>query len=197
MRRWAVAVAVVALGVSACGSEDGTATQTALDLDYGSPRVAPLPEDLVDRRVDEYPYPENQLVEMELDSGSVAAFWIDPDDIAQVFVQYSDPDDGAAWTAPALVYEAGDGCLYVVPDSSGTTVAVGLGCYQSDTFAQQAPDEGVSLVSTDFTTWEQQPSPGDSYPAPEVSEDGATVTFDSLVYDGQVDATWEQGKGFS
>lgn len=194
MMRRATLVGLMLLLLSSCGSATGS--ESAQNLDYGSERVAPLRSEVVDLDIDESPSAENSLVELDLDGGGRAAFWIDPDDIAHVFVQYSDPENHDAWTAPALVYAAGDGCLYVNPVSAGTTVAVGLGCYQTDTFAQQAPDEGVALVSTDFITWEETKMPDDSYPQPEVSQDGEMAVFNSLVYQGQVDARWELGEGF-
>ncbi|MEJ7831812.1 MAG: hypothetical protein WKF79_02775 [Nocardioides sp.] len=185
----AILAILAALGLSSCGSDP------VPELDYGSERVAPLASEVEESGSDTEPGAEDALVELDLDAGGVAALWIDPDDIRKVYVQYSDPADADAWTEPVLVYEAGDGCLTMHADTAATTVAVGLGCYETDAFIQQAPDEGVALVSTDFQTWDED-GVGESVPVPEVSEDGTKVVFRNDVYDGRVDTRWERGEGF-
>lgn len=168
---------------------------TVPKLNYDSERVAPTASEVKDSNSEEEPSAEDALVELDLEQGGSVVVWIDPEDISKVFVQYSDPENADAWTEPKLIHQAGDGCLTMDVDTAGTTVAVGLGCYDVDAFIQQAPDEGVALVSADYTTWEKD-EVGESVPVPKVSKDGSEVVFRNDVYDAKVDTRWKRGQGF-
>ena len=209
----AVALGVVAaLAFSSCSSDPGPLRDP--DLDYSSPRIAPLPGEVPEASRDEQPPADQALVELALEDGATAALWIDQDDYSKVLVQYSDPDDPRSWTEPQLVYQTGDGsppekggfnagCLFMNAAAAASTVAVGLGCYASDAFIQQFPDDTVAVVSSDFQTWDRERIGEEVIPLPEVSEDGSKVVFRNEegverpdVFSDEVRATWRRGSGF-
>ena len=72
---------------------------------------------------------------------------------------------------------------------------MGVGCYGHDTFIQQAPDDGVALVSPDLVHWDEE-EVGESIPVPEISTDGETVEFRDGIFIAGVEARWRAGEGF-
>lgn len=187
--------------VVACGDDSerddspvtwGPAGGTSFEYDARS--QAPDPDEYSEDGGDVSPNREDAFVELELDSGADLVVWIDPDDIRRVMLQHSDPDDPDAWTEPEEIYVAGDGCLDVGAGTDGTTVAVAAGCYEDDAFEQQAPDQGVALVTTDLITWEVDDELGEfECEKPEV-EDGQ-VRFENGVYEDE-GVTWSEDDGF-
>lgn len=145
---------LVLVAAGGCAAEDPSAAAT----DYSSPLQAPTPGDFT--ASDVTPDAEEGLQQLTLDDGSRVVVWIDPEDIAVVRVQHSDPDGtggpGGGWSAPQTIHDSGDGCLLMDAATDGRVVALTLGCYATDAFVQQAPDQCAALVSTDLTTWETQ-----------------------------------------
>lgn len=163
-------------------------------FEYDARSQAPDPQEYSEDGGDVSPNREDAFVELELDSGAELVVWIDPDDIRRVMVQHSDPGDPDAWTEPEEIYVAGDGCLDVGAGTDGTTVAVAAGCYEDDAFEQQAPDQGVALVTANLLTWEVDDELGEfECEEPEV-EDGQ-VTFVNDIYEDR-SVTWSEDDGF-
>lgn len=161
---------------------------------YDSRSQAPDPHEYSEDGGDVEPDREDAFVDLELDSGAQLVVWIDPDDIRRVMLQHSDPDDPDAWTEPEAIFVAGDGCLDVGAGTDGATVAVAAGCYEDDAFEQQAPDQGVALVTTDLVSWEVDDELGEfECEEPEV-EDGQ-VRFENDVYE-DTGVTWSEDEGF-
>lgn len=179
----ALALGALALVCVGCGAEEEPAAGE--DVSYSSERVAPPVQEEDGGDV----LPDVYTVEVGLDDGVTLALWIDPDDIRDVYVQYSDPADPAAWTEPELIFTAGDGCLEIEADAAGGTVAATLQCYEVDAFVQQAPDESQAAVTTDLREWELEPV-SELYTAPVVSDDGSEVAWKDS------DVTWTESDGF-
>lgn len=163
---WLPALGVLAaVTLTGCGSDDP-------EFDYSSARVAPDLSAYADNEnSDTEPEGDDALVELDLDSGATVVMWIDPDDKRKVFQQHSDPDDDTAWTEPELLYEAGDGCLFIEADTNGEVVAATLGCYEVDAFIQQAPDTGQAVVTEDLEKWDVDDR-GEFFDVPVVADDG-------------------------
>jgi len=179
----------------ACGQDAAPASHDASpQFSYGSERVAPHREDLANTGDETRPDPENSVVELDLDGPSTGVVWIDQKHINEIYFQHSDPDDPDAWTKPKLIFRAGDGCLKLNAATDGEAVAVGSGCYEIDAFIQQAPDQGVAVVSPTLADWDST-EVGESIPAPEFTEDG--VVWTNQVYGGRVDVRWTEDDGFS
>lgn len=181
-----------AAALAGCGDDSSSGSDPAPSFDYPAELEAPEASDFGGG--DEMPDPEDGLIELELDSGARVVIWIDPEDIAKVYVQHSDPDDADAWTEPEMVHEAGDGCLIMDAATDGEAVAVGLGCYATDAFIQQAPDEGVALVSTNLESWETSEKVVEFYSVPEF--DGDEIVFENGVSPGS-GIRWTEDDGFS
>ena len=191
----ALALGLVCLCLTACGDGDGdteSGTDAPVSITYDSERVAPLRSEISDQGSDEHPSVEDALIELKLDSGGQGVLWIDQEDISKVYFQTSDPKDPDAWTEPKLIFTAGDGCLIMTADTSATTVAVGLGCYEDDAFIQQAPDQGALVVTSDLVNWDSKET-GESAPSPTVSEDGTEATWKDDVYGDEYDWSIEDG----
>ncbi len=185
----AAAAVLVACGDESTSGDDGSRPS----FDYSAELEAPSASDFGGS--DTTPDAEDGLITLDLDSGGEVILWIDPDDIAQVWIQHSDPDDPDAWTEPEMIYEAGDGCLIMDAATDGEAVAVGLGCFADDAFIQQAPDEGVALMSPDLATWETSDPVVEFYSEPEFQDDGSVVFVNGVYPDSQI--TWTEDGGFS
>ncbi len=162
---------------------------------YDASSEAPDPDEYSEDGGDVSPNRDEAFTELELDSGAQLVVWIDPDDIRRVVLQHSDPDDPDAWTEPEAIFVAGDGCLEVGAGTDGTTVAVAAGCYEDDAFEQQAPDQGVALVTTDLVTWEVDDELGE-FECREPEVDDGEVVFQNDVYEDQ-SVTWSKEEGFT
>lgn len=183
----------LAAALTGCGDDSSSGTDPAPTFDYPAGLAAPSPDEFGGG--DLAPDPEDGVIELELDSGAQVVLWIDPDEIAKVYVQHSDPDDADAWTEPEMIHEAGAGCLIMDAATDGEAVAVGLGCYESDPFIQQAPDEGVALMSTDLETWETSEKVVEFYSEPEFQDDGSVVFVNGVYPERRI--TWTEEDGFS
>lgn len=162
------ALAALALVLAGCGDPE---------FDYSSDRVAPDRSAYAESDEVE-PGPNSGLVELSMDDGAEVIIWIDPDDKRKVYQQHSDPDDSSAWTDPELLYEAGDGCLFIEADTNGEVVAANLGCYQDDAWIQQAPDRAQTVVTEDLEDWDVDDR-GEFLGVPRVADDGE-VTWGDL-----------------
>jgi hypothetical protein len=179
----AVAAALLSAAVLAGCSDDGAG------LDYSAEREAPPRSTFPTQNSDTFPSPEDGIAEAEHESGATVVIWIDPDDIRKVYEQHSDPDDDTAWTAPQLLYRAGDGCLDVSVDTEGGVLAATLDCYHHDAFRQQAPTTGQAVVTEDLETWVVEDK-GELWGDPHVAGDGSVSWDDS-------DLTWSPEDGFN
>jgi hypothetical protein len=193
----ALALTAVLLLTAGCGQDTPVATDdapaSAAPVDYSSTLQAPPRSSFSDS--DETPGPDDGLADLTLADGSRVVVWIDPDDLALVTTQHSDPADPTAWTAPQTIFRAGAGCLVMDAATNGEVVAVGLGCYESDPFIQQAPDQGAALVTADLRTWQVDDDLGEFFSEPEVSPEG-DVRFENGVYPDQA-VLWTADGGFS
>lgn len=189
-----VIVLLSGVSLSACGGGDAGTDGDPREpsFSYSAELEAPTPREYDDSS-DELPGPDDGLQRLELDSGAEVVIWIDPDDIRDVVVQHSDPDDPGAWTEPETILTAGDGCLTMGAETDGRIVAIGLGCYEDDAFIQQAPDQGAALVTTDLVDWDVKDDIVEFSSDPEI-EDGV-VTFENSVYEDS-GYTWTESDGF-
>jgi len=180
----------------ACGQDAAPASHhdASPQFSYDSERVAPRREDLASNDDETRPDPEDSVVELDLDGRGTGVVWIDQKHINEIYFQHSDPDDPDAWTKPKLIFRAGNGCLTLNAATDGEGVAVGSGCYEIDAFRQQAPDQGVAVVSPNLADWDST-EVGESNPVPEFTEDG--VLWTNQVYDDRVDVRWTEDDGFS
>ncbi|GAA3808575.1 hypothetical protein [Nocardioides panacisoli] len=131
---------------------------------------------------------EDGRVDLEMDDGTRVVIWIDPRHIETVYQQHSDPDDPGSWTEPKVLYTAGDGCLFVNAATKGDVVAATLGCYGSDAFLQQAPDQGQAVVTTDLDDWRLYDA-GELWGEPQIAGESVDWT--------ESDVAWSQDRGFS
>lgn len=174
-----LAVATLLLvGLAGCGSDEPT-------FDFGADLAAP------DRSA--YPGGDTEpdrdgRADLKLDNGARVVIWIDPDHIDKVYEQHSDPDDPDSWTEPKVLFTAGDGCLFVRAATDGDLVAATLGCYGTDAFLQQAPDQGQAVVTTDLADWHLYDG-GELYGEPQIAY-GAVDWSESSI-------AWTEDDGFT
>ena len=173
-----VVAALLISVVTGCGSSGPT-------FDYGAALAAPDPS--VYPGGDTEPGDEGRA-DLTMDDGTRVVIWIDPKDIKTVYQQHSDPDDGDSWTEPEVLYTAGHGCLFVKAATKGDVVAATLGCYGTDAFLQQAPDDGQAVVTTDLDDW-QLYNAGELWGEPQIA--GEAVDW------SESDVAWSENHGFS
>ncbi|HWJ82264.1 MAG TPA: hypothetical protein VNS55_08520 [Nocardioides sp.] len=169
--------ALLAAMLTGCGSGP--------TFDYGADLAAPDPS--------AYPGGDTEpgadgRADLTLDDGTRVVIWIDPDHIQKVYEQHSDPDHPDSWTEPKVLFTAGDGCLFVRAATDGDLVAATFGCYGSDAFLQQAPDQGQAVVTTDLADWEVHDA-GELWGEPQIA-DGAVDWSES-------DLAWSENHGFN
>lgn len=154
------------------------------DFEYGAQLAAPDPSAYPGG--DEAPGDEGRAY-LTMDDGTRVVIWIDPDHIETVYQQHSDPDDPDSWTKPEVLFTAGDGCLFVKAATKEDVVAATLGCYRTDAFLQQAPDQGEALVTTDLADWQVYDA-GELFGEPQIAN-GAVDWSES-------DLSWSDNHGF-
>lgn len=183
-------------GLIACGDAAAPASghHASPRFSFDSERIAPRREDLAETGDDTRPDPEDSVIELDLADRGAGVVWIDQTHINRIYFQHSDPQHPDAWTKPKLIFEAGDGCLTLDAATDNGAVAVGAGCYADDAFIQQAPDQGVAVVSPNLDDWASA-DVGESIPVPEFTKDG--VVWTNEVYDDRVDIRWTEQDGFS
>lgn len=172
-----VVAAVLVTTLTGCGSNGPT-------FEYGAKLAAPDPS--VYPGGDTEPR-EDGRADVTMDDGTRVVIWIDPDHIETVYQQHSDPDDPDSWTEPEVLFTAGDGCLFVRAATRGDVVAATLGCYRTDAFLQQAPDQGQAVVTTDLADW--QLHEGEVWGEPQIAGEAVDWSESSIA--------WSENHGFS
>lgn len=170
--------ALLLVAASGCGSDEPT-------FEYGAKLAAPDPKVYPGGDVDP---DEDGRVDVEMDDGTRVVIWIDPRHIKTVYQQHSDPDDPDSWTKPEVLFTAGDGCLFVRAATKGDLVAATLGCYATDAFLQQAPDQGQAVVTTDLEDWQLYES-GELWGEPQIAGESVDWAESSIA--------WSSDRGFS
>ena len=179
---------LIALALAGCGQ--GSESEGPVPI-AAEGRVAPTVAEYPAEGSDTSPGRDDGITELTLDDGTTVVAWIDPGAITDVYVQHTVGDD---WSEPVRIFESGAGCLNLGAATNGTTVAIALGCYATDAFRQQAPDQGVAIVSADLTSWDRSNEILEVSSSPEVDADGS-VRFVNDVYPDQV-VTWSDDDGF-
>lgn len=188
-------VGLLGAGLAACGPDRSApgSSFTTPGAVYNSDRAAPT-QATYPAGSDVSPGADDALRELALLGGGRAVVWVDPANKRRVLFQHSDPADPDGWTKPVTVFTAGDGCLQVEATAKNGVLAIGLGCYQYDTFAQQAPDQGAVAISTDLATFQLDDDiRGEFAPGkPQIAR--GEVSFPNTVGDASV--SWSSSNGF-